>query len=67
MTETRRPGRPATGRTPVRSVRISDAVWDNAVARAATEGRTITAVIDAYLRRYGGAKNAPSPAEPEGP
>lgn len=44
--------RPATGRTPIRNVRISDRVWDEAKAIAAERGETLTAVIEQALRRY---------------
>ena len=52
MTETpRRGGRPATGKTPTRSVRIGD-VWDRARAIAEQRGTTITAVIEHALEDY---------------
>lgn len=44
--------RPATGQTPSRNVRIPDHVWDAAKAIAAERGETLTAVIEAALRRY---------------
>ncbi|MFI5859174.1 hypothetical protein [Streptomyces parvulus] len=44
--------RPATGKTPVRNVRVSDALWEAAKARAAAEGKTVTDVIVAALHRY---------------
>lgn len=44
--------RPATGQTPLRNIRISDHVWKAAKERAQERGETVTAVIDAALRRY---------------
>lgn len=38
--------------TPPRSVRIDTELWEAAKAKAAAEGRTITDVIAAALRRY---------------
>lgn len=45
-------GRPATGKTPVRNVRVPDGLWAAAKAKAQAEGRTITDVIVAALHRY---------------
>lgn len=47
----RRPGRPATGKTPVRSIRIGD-VWDQAKVIAEQRGETITSVIERALTEY---------------
>lgn len=44
--------RPATGKTPVRNLRVPDRIWHAAQAKARAEGRTLTEVITAYLRRY---------------
>lgn len=44
--------RPATGKTPVRNLRVPDEIWRAAQAKAETEGRTLTEVIVGYLRRY---------------
>ena len=38
--------------TPPRSVRVPDAIWQAATARAKAEGTTVTAVILAALTRY---------------
>jgi hypothetical protein len=45
--------RPATGKTPVRSVRVAEAIWRPALERARAEGKTITQVITELLRKYG--------------
>lgn len=45
-------GRPPTGRTPLRNVRVPDGLWEAAKAKAAAEGRTITEVIVSALHRY---------------
>lgn len=44
--------RPATGKTPVRGIRVPDGIWNAAQAKAAAEGRTMTDVLTDYLRRY---------------
>lgn len=44
--------RPATGKTPIRGIRVPDGVWQAAKDKAATEGKTITDVILAALQRY---------------
>ena len=44
-------GRPPTGVTPKRNIRVA-AVWDDAAAIANARGETITSVIEAALRRY---------------
>lgn len=51
MSQRRRPGRPATGQTPTRSVRVGD-VWDRAREIAAQRGETMTAVITRALEAY---------------
>jgi hypothetical protein len=44
--------RPATGETPVTNFRIPKRIVQAAKAKAKAEGRTLTDVIVAYLRRY---------------
>lgn len=44
--------RPATGQTPVRNLRVPDEIWEPALANARAEGKTITEVITAALKRY---------------
>ena len=51
MTETKKVGRPATGQTPVRTMRIGSA-WDQAKAIADQRGDKMVAIIEAALRRY---------------
>lgn len=51
MTENRRPGRPATGQTPVRTLRLGP-VWDEAKAIADERGDKMAIVIEEALRRY---------------
>ena len=51
MEEKRRPGRPRTGVTPKRNIRVGQ-VWDEAAAIAAARGETMTAVIERALQRY---------------
>lgn len=51
VTEKRRPGRPATGKTPVRSMRLGD-IYDKAKAKAEANGETITAVVKRLLTSY---------------
>ena len=61
--------RPATGITPKRHVRVSDGLWDAAKEKATAEGKTMTDVILAALRRYVSTPPKPPkpPAAPDGP
>jgi hypothetical protein len=44
--------RPATGKTPLRNIRVPDDLWEAAKEEAAAEGRTLTDVILRDLHRY---------------
>lgn len=44
--------RPATGKTPLRNVRVPDDLWQAAKEEAAAEGRSLTDVILGDLHRY---------------
>ena len=44
--------RPATGKTPVRNLRVPEHIWRPALEKAQAEGRTLTEVITVYLQRY---------------
>ena len=44
--------RPATGKTPLRNVRVPDELWSAAMAEAKEEGRSLTDVIVSDLHRY---------------
>jgi hypothetical protein len=44
--------RPATGKTPVRNLRVPEHIWGPALDKARAEGRSLTEVITTYLRRY---------------
>jgi hypothetical protein len=44
--------RPATGKTPLRNIRVPDDLWAAAKEEAAAEGRTLTDVIVSDLHRY---------------
>lgn len=44
--------RPATGKTPLRNIRVPDELWNAAMAEAKAEGRTLTDVIVSDLHRY---------------
>lgn len=50
MEEARKRGRPATGQTPKRNVRIG-ATWNEGEELAARLGMTMTAYVEAALRR----------------
>lgn len=50
-TQRRRPGRPATGHAPTRSVRIG-AVWDEAMIVANSRGEALSRVITRALETY---------------
>ncbi len=51
MTEAKKVGRPATGQTPVRTLRLG-ALWDEAKTIADRRGDKMTAIIEEALRRY---------------
>ncbi len=53
------------GRTPVRNLRVPDDVWDTALANARAEGKKLTEVIVAYLKRYNAAAARRSEKEPD--
>lgn len=44
--------RPATGKTPIRGIRVPDDLWAAAKEEAAAEGRSLTDVIVSDLHRY---------------
>jgi hypothetical protein len=44
--------RPATGKTPLRNIRVPDELWSAAMAEAKEEGRSLTDVIVSDLHRY---------------
>lgn len=46
------PGVPNKPKTPNRAIRVDTDLWRAAQAKAAAEGRTLTGVIVAYLKRY---------------
>lgn len=61
-----------SGPTPVRNLRSPGEIWDVALANAAAEGRTLSEVINSYLRRYNAAAagrrgGGPRPDEPAPP
>lgn len=45
-------GRPPTGETPKRTVRVSDEAWKKAQAKAEREGRDVSDVIRDCLDEY---------------
>lgn len=55
---------PSKGTT-VRTLRSPDEVWQPADARAKAEGTTLTAVINAFLKRYGNRPPRRAPEEPK--
>ena len=58
-----RMGRPPTGRTPKRNIRVPDEIWQAALDRAAENGETVTAVVVRALKRYA-ARPRSTPPEP---
>lgn len=50
MTEPRKVGRPATGQTPVRTLRLG-AIWDEAKAAAEADGENLTSLVERAIRR----------------
>ncbi|WP_158642470.1 hypothetical protein [Actinomadura sp. WAC 06369] len=51
MAEKKR-GRPATGKTPNRTVRVPDEVWNEAKKKADAEGKNVSDVVNDCLRAY---------------
>jgi len=43
---------PNQPKTPVRGIRVDEDLWRAAQAKAEAEGRTLTGVLVAYLKRY---------------
>lgn len=43
---------PNKPKTPLRAIRVDDALWEAVKAKAAEEGRTVSDVIRAALLRY---------------
>ncbi|HEY0938415.1 MAG TPA: hypothetical protein VGD91_32290 [Trebonia sp.] len=43
---------PNQPKTPVRGIRVDEDLWRAAQEKAEAEGRTMTAVLVAYLKRY---------------
>lgn len=54
--------RPATGKTPVRNLRVRPEVWEPALQRAQSTGTTLTAVITRFLERYNAGDEGQPPA-----
>ena len=50
--DTDRMPRPATGKTPVRNLRVKPEIWEPALEHAQEDGTTITNVIIRFLERY---------------
>lgn len=46
------PAMPNKPKTPVRGIRVDDGLWRAAQDKARAEGRTLTGVLVAYLKRY---------------
>lgn len=57
-------GRPRTGETPVRSVRLG-AVWEEAEANAKADGENMATLLDRLLRRYNTAARRRRLEQPE--
>ena len=51
MEEKRPRGRPRTGVTPKRNIRVGQ-IWDDAALIAASRGETMTAVVERALENY---------------
>jgi len=45
-------GRPKTGETPIRHVRVGEPLWSQVVAMAAEQGKSVTAVVLDALTRH---------------
>lgn len=51
------------GRTPVRNLRVPDELWEPALNKARSEGKTLTEVLIAYLKRYTASERRRTPEE----
>jgi predicted HicB family RNase H-like nuclease len=51
VTEKKR-GRPKTGETPIRGVRVPDERWKQAKEKAEAEGKSVTDVVNDCLEKY---------------
>ncbi|WP_167550868.1 ribbon-helix-helix protein, CopG family [Cryobacterium arcticum] len=49
---------PNKPKTPLRSIRISDELWEAAQQNAAAEGRTVSEVVREALERYNARRSA---------
>lgn len=59
--------RPATGKTPIRGIRVPDDLWHAAQEEARIEGRSVTDVIVGDLHRYVTRRRRERAAEQEQP
>ena len=64
-TPKRGPGRPATGHTPVRSIRVDSDTWDPFVEAAGKNHVEVIKKFLAWYARLPGAKFPKRPAPPE--
>jgi len=55
---------PNQPKTPLRAVRIPDSVWKPAQLRAVSEHVSVTSVVLAALRDYGGGKPGATSGDP---
>ncbi len=55
--EKRKPGRPATGVTPKRNIRVGE-IWDRCEELAAADGETMTKLVTRLLVRYEAERKA---------
>lgn len=56
---------PNQPKTPIRSFRVPDEIWQAALARAQREGTTLTALLVDYLTDYGSERPSPTERQPE--
>lgn len=61
-TPDRIPRMPNQPKTPVRGLRVDDDLWHAAQEKAKAEGRTMTDVLVAYLKRYVATPTRKKPA-----
>lgn len=60
MTEKRGPGRPATGVTPQRTIRVPDDTWEAARDLAAERGEDLSKVLRRALDEYIASSHGPA-------
>ncbi|WP_143254520.1 hypothetical protein [Amycolatopsis azurea] len=65
MSDKRKPGRPATGQTPARSIKMPDERWKNLGKAAERAGSDRSKVLNDFAAWYTDEEDAELPVRPE--